>query len=78
MTLYDLKIGASAEIARVSGASAKKLSELGYTPKTKIKVLNISLFDGRLILIRDCVVGLRSSLAKDIEVRLIKDKESPI
>lgn len=72
MTLYDLKVGDIAEIIKVSGPSAKKLTELGYTPKTKIKVLNKSLFDGRLILIRDNVAGLRSSLAKAIEVKLIK------
>ncbi|HEY8419329.1 MAG TPA: ferrous iron transport protein A [Clostridia bacterium] len=72
MTIYDLKIGDCAEIIKVGGFSAKRLTELGYTQNTKIKVLNKSLFDGRLILIRDNIAGLRGSLAKSIEVRLLK------
>lgn len=75
MTLYDMKVGECAEIVQVTGASAKKLTELGYTQKTTVKLLNISLFNGRLILIRDNIVGLRSSLAKDIEVRLLKGRK---
>ncbi|HEY8444312.1 MAG TPA: ferrous iron transport protein A [Clostridia bacterium] len=75
MTLYDLKTGDIAEIVKVSGPSSNRLVELGYTPNTKVKVLNKSLFDGRLILIRDNLAGLRSSLAKAIEVRLLKAGE---
>jgi Fe2+ transport system protein FeoA len=75
MTLYDLDIGDWAEIIKVGGFSAKRLTELGYTRNTRIKVLNKSLFDGRLILIRDNLTGLRGALAKSIKVRLLKAEE---
>ncbi|HEY8390917.1 MAG TPA: FeoA family protein [Clostridia bacterium] len=71
MSIYDLKIGQTALIIGVSGVSSKKLTELGFVKGTKVTLLNIGLFGGRLIKFRDCVLGLRSTLAKNIEVKCI-------
>jgi len=72
MSLYDLKQDQECIIIKICGISSKRLIELGFVEGTKITVLNIGLFGGRLILFRDCVLGLRSTLAKDIEVKLIR------
>ena len=70
MSLYEMKVGQAGVILGVSGTSSKRLTELGFVKGTKITVINIGLFGGRLIMFRDCILGLRSTLAKNIEVIL--------
>lgn len=70
MSLNDLKVGQQGVILEVTGTSSRRLGELGFVKGTKITVLNIGLFGGRLISFRDCILGLRSTLAKNIEVIL--------
>ena len=71
MSVFDLKKGESAIIrsCNVSGSTLSRLISLGITVGRKISVLSFSLFRGSVLISCGTVrVGLRATLAKNIEV----------
>ena len=74
LTLIKLKEGETAEIVDVRGRriAVKKLTDLGLTRGTKIKVLTKSLFGGPVMVeIRGSRLVLGRGLASNILVKLI-------
>ena len=71
MSVFDLSKGESAVIrsCNLTGSAATRLSSLGITAGRKITVLSFSLFRGSVLISCGAVrVGIRASLAKNIEV----------
>ncbi len=72
MTVFDLKAGESAEIARInlSGAAMARLKALGICDGARITVLSYSLFKSSALVSCAAVrVGIRKKLAEKIELK---------
>ncbi len=71
MTVFDLKVGECAKLARISckGAERARLSALGINEGETIEVLSFSLFKSSVLISCAAVrLGIRKSLARQIEV----------
>ena len=71
MTLDELKPGQEGYIVevKVSGVTGQRLSDMGFVPGTRIKVVrNAPLVDPVELLLRGYQVSVRHSEAKDIEI----------
>ncbi len=71
MTLNELKPGQECYIVEVKagGVTGQRLSDMGFVPGTKIKVVrNAPLVDPVELLLRGYQVSVRHSEAKDIEI----------
>ena len=71
MSVFDLKRGESGIIkgCTLSGNAASRLNSLGITVGKRVTVLSFSLFRGSVLIGCGAVrVGLRATIAKDIEV----------
>ena len=74
MTLDELKPGQECRIVevRVGGVTGQRLSDMGFIPGTRIKVVrNAPLVDPVDLLLRGYHVSMRHSEAEDIEVELL-------
>ena len=74
MTLDELKPGQECRIVevRVGGITGQRLSDMGFIPGTRIKVVrNAPLVDPVDLLLRGYHLSMRHSEAKDIEVELL-------
>jgi len=74
MTLDEIKPGQEVRVVKVSidGVTAQRLLDMGFVPKTKIKVIrNAPLVDPVELLLRGYHVGVRHSEAKGVEVTLL-------
>ncbi len=74
MTLDEIKPGQECRVVKVSidGVTAQRLLDMGFVPKTKIKVIrNAPLVDPVELLLRGYHVGVRHSEAKGVEVTLL-------
>ena len=72
MTLRDLKVGESAEIARIhtTGALKQRFMDMGITKGTEVKVIKIApLGDPIEIEIRGYNLSIRKGDAEKIEMR---------
>ena len=73
MSVYDLKMGECAEITKIGigGGARARLASLGIKVGERVEVLSFSLFKSSVLISCAAVrVGLRKSLAKQIEVRI--------
>ncbi len=71
MTLGELKPGQECRVVevRVGGVVGQRLSDMGFIPETRIKVVrNAPLVDPIALLLRGYQVSIRHSEAKEIEV----------
>ena len=71
MTLDELNPGQECCIVevKVGGVTGQRLSDMGFVPGTKIKVIrNAPLVDPVELLLRGYQVSVRHSEAKDIEI----------
>lgn len=74
MTLDEIKPGQEVRVVKVSidGVTAQRLLDMGFVPKTNIKVIrNAPLVDPVELLLRGYHVGVRHSEAKGVEVTLL-------
>jgi ferrous iron transport protein A len=74
MTLDEIKPGQEVRVVKVSidGVTAQRLLDMGFVPKTKIKVIrNAPLVDPVELLLRGYHVGVRHSEAGGVEVALL-------
>ena len=74
MTLDEIKPGQEVRVVKVSidGVTAQRLLDMGFVPKTKIKVIrNAPLVDPVELLLRGYHVGVRHSEARGVEVALL-------
>lgn len=75
MTLFDAKVGDSVIVLTATGASSKRLKELGFIIGANITVLNKNLLGGRIILFRNAKIAVRDSTAKNILVKFSESKQ---
>ena len=71
MSVFDLSMGDSGYIksCNLTASASARLTSLGITVGKKITVLSFSLFRGSVLIGCGAVrVGIRASLAKNIEV----------
>lgn len=74
MTLDEIKPGQEVRVVKVSidGVTAQRLLDMGFVPKTRIKVIrNAPLVDPVELLLRGYHIGVRHSEARGVEVTLL-------
>ena len=74
MTLDELKPGQECVVVKVNigGVTGQRLLDMGFIPKTKIKVIrNAPLVDPVDLLIKGYHVSMRHSEARGVEVTLL-------
>ncbi len=70
MLLANLRPGASARVAAVQGAQARRLRALGFVPETRVTAERPAPGgDPAVYSLRGYTVALRLSLARQVEVR---------
>ncbi len=80
MVLSDLRIGQCARILGVNGGGElrRRLLDMGLTPKTVVKLVRVApLGDPIELCLRGYNLSLRGEAARDIEVELLRDNDSP-
>ncbi|MGN0815067.1 MAG: ferrous iron transport protein A [Candidatus Coproplasma sp.] len=71
MSVFDLQVGESGKIMRISsqGAAASRLSAIGFSNGKRLTVLGFSLFKSSvLVAVNSTRVALRKSVAECVEV----------
>lgn len=69
-SLSDLQCGECGSVIKLEGPHKNRLSELGFTPGVKVKMICCGCFGGPLrVECRSCEYGLRREEAKNIKIR---------
>ena len=70
MLLADLRPGASARVAAVQGAQARRLRALGFVPETRVTAERPAPGgDPAVYSLRGYTVAMRRALAEEVEVK---------
>ena len=73
MTLFDGSAGETYTIESICGTARTRLSELGFNPGCKIKILNKQHTDMMVVNCRESSIALRKEEAQCIHIESVKD-----
>ena len=73
MTLFDGSAGETYKIESICGTVRTRLSELGFNPGCKIKILNKQHTDMMVVNCRESSIALRKDEAQSIYISPVKE-----
>ena len=73
MTLFDGSAGETYKIESICGTVRTRLSELGFNPGCKIKILNKQHTDMMVVNCRESQIALRKEEAQSVYVSPVKE-----
>ena len=73
MTLFDGSAGETYKIESICGTVRTRLSELGFNPGCKIKILNKQHTDMMVVNCRESSIALRKEEAQSIYISPVKE-----